>query len=204
MPRDYKDINKQAKKANRRFGPFLGNLLSLVTGLSLGILLAVYLFTQPDWLQKYSFTAYFSNNRAQAAAATRSPAPAIKGPDKVDAPIPKFEFYDILRKRKLNISETVASEQESRSSATDTASVYVLQLGSFNDYQAADKLKAQLALIGVTSYITKVVLNGHDIIHRVRAGPFENPAKLRETRQRLDDNRLDYTLLKLELDDAGN
>ena len=201
MPRDYKDINKQVKKSNRNFGALISNIFSFITGLSIGLFIAAYVLMQPDWLNKYPLSAFFSNDKSQntnqAQIQTQAKAKATS-----EVPIPKFEFYDILRKRKLNISETIASEQDTKDSVTDTANVYVLQVGSFTEYKTADELKAQLALLGITSYITQVVINGKDSVHRVRIGPFENPEKLRETRQRLEENRLEYTLLKLELADS--
>jgi len=201
MSRDYKDINKQVKKVNRGISPFISSLLSFVAGLSIGLFVAAILFVRPDLLQKYSLTVLLGNEQNPATSQNQA-QPQTKAKAEPSVPIPKFEFYDILRKRKLNISETVASEQEARNSATDTAGVYVLQIGSYSDFQAADRLKARLALLGMTSYITQVVINGKDTIHRVRLGPFEDPAKLRETRRRLEENSLEYTLLKLELNDT--
>ena len=201
MPRDYKDINKQTKIANRNSGAFISNMFSFITGLSIGLFIAAYVFMRPDWLNKYSVTAFFGNDNSQNTNQAQIQTQA-KTKASAEVPIPKFEFYDILRKRKLNISETIASEQDTKDSVTDTANVYVLQVGSFSEYKTADELKAQLALLGITSYITQVVINGKDTIHRVRIGPFENPEKLRETRQRLAENSLEYTLLKLELADS--
>lgn len=201
MSRDYKDINKQVKKVNHGISPLIGNLLSFVAGLSIGLFVAAFLFVRPDLLQKYPLTALLGKEQNPTPPQNQA-QPQTKARAEPAVPIPKFEFYDILRKRKLNISETVASEQEVKNSATDTAGLYVLQIGSYAEYQAADRLKARLALLGITSYITQVVINGKDTIHRVRIGPFEDPAKLRETRRRLEENSMEYTLLKLELNDT--
>jgi len=201
MPRDYKDINKQAKKANRSTGSFISNLFSFITGLSIGLFIAAYTFMQPDWSKRFPALAFLNNDKIMQMDPGQSVAKE-KPKDTTNVPLPKFEFYDILRNRKLNISETIASEQDARDSTTDTANVYLLQVGSFADYQTADQLKAQLAFLGITSDITRVVINGRDSVHRVRIGPFEDPEKLRETRQRLEENSLEYTLLKLELDET--
>jgi cell division septation protein DedD len=201
MPRDYKDINKQAKKATRGIRPVISHLLAFVTGLSLGLFIAAFMFLQPDLFARFPKLAIFDRNTQPT---THVPGAAEKQAAANDVPIPRFEFYDILRNRKLNISETVASDQEAGNPVAGTTGVYLLQAGSFADYQSADQLKAQLALLGISAFITKVVINGKDSIHRVRIGPFEDANRLRETRQRLEDNGLEYTMLRLELDDTSN
>ena len=201
MSRDYKDINKQAKKAGGNSSSLISNLFSFITGLSIGLFIAAFAIMQPDLFKGIPQLAFLNkeevSQESQDQAVTEE-----KTRDTSNIPIPKFEFYDILRNRKLNISETIASEQDARDSATDTAGVYVLQVGSFADYQTADQLKAQLAFLGIASYITRAVISGRDTVHRVRIGPFEDPEKLRETRQTLEKNSLEYTLLKLELDES--
>lgn len=201
MSRDYKDINKHARKAEKKPGTVVSHVFTFVTGLSLGVFVAAIVLMQPDlsWL--------IPDKQAADKTATANNKPAV--PDKKETAkdtarltMPKFEFYDILRKRKLNISERIASEQEEKSSETDANNVYLLQVGSFKEYQTADTLKAQLALIGITSYITRIVLNGQDSRYRVRIGPFDDSEKLRQTSQQLKDNDFEYMLVKLELEDG--
>ena len=74
-------------------------------------------------------------------------------------------------------------------------------MGSFEQYEAADEVKAQLALLGINADIQRVVINGRDIRHRVRVGPYKDPAKLQEIRDRLLANNFDFMLLKLKMDD---
>jgi cell division septation protein DedD len=200
MPRDYKDIKKQAKQAAKNTGSLISNLFSFIAGLSLGLFIAAYAFMQPGWLDVWEGLS--SGNADDAHTASRIYAKPETQPA-AEVPMPKFEFYDILRMRKLNITETIASNQEGVTdpNAEDT-SIYVLQVGSFADFQSADQLKAQLALLGISSYITRIVLNGQDSIHRVRIGPFEDPEKLRQTQAQLEENDFQYMMLKLELDDS--
>jgi cell division protein FtsN len=115
---------------------------------------------------------------------------------------PQFEFYQILPNMEVNVSEWEAEEnKQSEPIAADDSGVYILQVGSFEQYEAADEVKARLALLGVSADIQRVVINGRDIRHRVRVGPYKDPAKLQEARDRLLTNNLDFILLKLKLDD---
>ena len=67
--------------------------------------------------------------------------------------------------------------------------------------EAADQVKAQLALIGVTADIQRVVINGQDTLYRVRVGPYSDQQKLNDARLRLQENKLEFMLLKLQADD---
>ena len=201
MSRDYKDINKHAKKAEKKSGSLVSHVFTFVTGLSLGAFFTAYLLMQPNlpWLSGGTKSPGVKTDANNKRTANNK---QDKAKDTSKLTLPKFEFYDILRKRKLNISERIASEQEEQSTKIDDNNVYLLQVGSFKEYQTADTLKAKLALIGITSYITAIVLNGSDSRYRVRIGPFDDADKLRKTSQLLKDNDFQYMLVKLELKDS--
>ena len=199
MSRDYKNINKHARKAEKKSGTLVSHVFTFVTGLSIGAFIVAFVLMQPDlqWL-----TAKTDSGGKLSAKDKQDVAKQDKkAKDTSKLTLPKFEFYDILRNRKLNISERIASEQEEKSSETDENNVYLLQVGSFKEYKTADTLKARLALIGITSYITTIVLNGQDSRYRVRVGPFDDSEKLRKTSQLLKENDFQYMMIKLELED---
>ena len=79
--------------------------------------------------------------------------------------------------------------------------MFVLQVGSFKQFEAADEIKAKLALMGVTADIQRVVINGQDVRHRVRIGPYKNSNQLKQAKDRLLANDLDFMLLKLKMED---
>ena len=203
MSRDYKNINKHARKAEqKKSGSLIGHLFTFITGLSVGAFLAAYLFMQPNLPWKNAGSRANGNDKSNTNVKQAGNDKKDESKNTSKLTLPKFEFYDILRNRKLNISERIASEQEEQSTKTDANNVYLLQVGSFKEYQTADTLKAKLALIGITSYITTIVLNGQDSRYRVRIGPFDDADKLRKTSQVLKDNDFQYMLVKLELDDG--
>lgn len=193
MPRDYKNINKN-KNGNNKTGKWLSVIITFCTGLAVGLFMAFLIFM---YYQEYL-------PRLGSPVTTQADEPKVdsQGEDKT-LPKPKFDFYKILPDREVNISEWVAEGQDKEIAETNEASMYVLQVGSFKKYSAADQVKARLALMGINSEIQRVVINGQDVRHRVRIGPYKNSTQLNEARQRLRENDLDFMILKLKLDEKA-
>jgi cell division protein FtsN len=120
------------------------------------------------------------------------------------APVaPRFDFYTILPEMEVSVPEWETSSTAGSQAASAAAGVYVLQVGSFRRYEEADRTKARLALLGIESEIQRVVINGEDVWHRVRIGPYQDPKALEATRQMLAANGVDYMLLRLNLGEDG-
>lgn len=141
-------------------------------------------------------------------------------------PAPKFDFYTILPEMEVSVpewetdappppSESTAKNEIEAEDETETRTTaakdkpaltateddrYILQIGSFRRPDEAERVKANLALLGVNTEIQRVVIDGGDVWHRVRAGPYQNARTLNQARQRLIDNNVDFMLLKLKRD----
>ena len=72
-----------------------------------------------------------------------------------------------------------------------------MQVGSFKAFEDADRVKATLALHGVTASIQRVVINGQEVWHRVHVGPFVSEEEIRAVRVRLLENGMDSILLRI-------
>lgn len=120
-----------------------------------------------------------------------------------DSDILDYKFHEILANKEINISEWETTEEEAPKTTEpeklDESVAYIIQVASFKDISAADEVKAKLAILGIIANIQRVVINGQDVRHRVRIGPFTNSEKLNETRTKLQNNRFDYMLLKLKV-----
>ena len=196
MPRDYKNIKKKpAEPLISRFN----NSLSFITGLSLGLFIAVIVYF-------HEHSVAIENNNILLNTPTAS-VEEKNVPEKNEAvaqlPEPQFDFYKILPNKEVNISEWETAEDDSadQPAKKDEPVMFVLQVGSFKQFQAADEIKAKLALMGVTADIQRVVINGQDVRHRVRIGPYKDSHKLQEAKDRLLANDLDFMLLKLKMED---
>ena len=196
MPRDYKNMKKKTSAPlQNRFS----NFFSFITGLSVGLFVAVIVY-----FYEHSATIETNNSLLVTDAVTEK-VTEVNDESIAQLPEPQFDFYQILPNKEVNISEWESVEDEDVAVATSNnnqqPSMFVLQVGSFKEYQSADEIKAKLALMGVTADIQRVVINGQDVRHRVRVGPYKNTNKLQQARDRLLANDLDFMLLKLKMED---
>ncbi len=159
----------------------------------------------------------------EGAAGTRGMADASPGkagtgassaPDRASAregaTATRFEFYRLLPEMEVKVGDETVPERrraspgqggrgpgEGRTGSPDAASlpVYVVQAGSFRSREDADRLRANLALIGVEAEIQRVSRNGQ-VWHRVRIGPLRGEGALRRVRSRLAELALDPMVMR--------
>ena len=184
MSRDYKHAAKES--APRKRAPCW---LWLVTGLAIGLFVA--------FLTYLTVSAPQSMHRASAGAPSQQERPpsAPRKSSKASTPEtqPRFEFYTILPEREVRVPEHELRPAARKSSEPAR---YVLQVGSFRKIEEADRLKAQLALIGLEAEIQGVSINGNDTWHRVRLGPYASLRQLKDARSRLQQNGFEGLVLK--------
>jgi cell division protein FtsN len=115
-----------------------------------------------------------------------------------------FDFYKLLPNLSVDVAKTEPVESKESSSAakdpTESASLfsYILQAGSFKDFQEADRLKASLALMGIHASIEKVTLNQAEVWHRVRIGPLTSEREMNSIRNRLRSENIEPIALKVK------
>ncbi len=127
-----------------------------------------------------------------------------KEEEQPNTPKPRFDFYTILPEMEVVVPDpieeadsrttaTVAAEATEpvarHSKSTDSASGYMLQMGSFRNYADADRMKASLALVGIQAEIQKVSIRGGDIYYRVRSGPYDK-AQVNSLRAKLKEKNI--------------
>ena len=106
-------------------------------------------------------------------------------------PASRLSFYTILPSQEvLAPEERAAPAPGGAPKAAAAAGPYHLQVGSFRKRGEADGMKARVALLGLQAAVETVTLNG-DTWHRVRLGPYREPARLREVRRRLRADRIE-------------
>lgn len=113
----------------------------------------------------------------------------------------KFDFYTLLPELEIVIphEEIQLPKQKPTSANTQTQNDYkggyLLQAGSFQQFNEADSLKARLALIGVEANIQSVEVNKTKW-HRVQIGPSHDRNALETLRKRLKASQIDTILLQ--------
>ena len=99
--------------------------------------------------------------------------------------------------------ETAAAEKNSgtdvkvEDKSVQATSAYMLQAGSYRSEADAEKMKAQLALIGHGSTVQKVSIQGQGDFYRVRLGPFVSHEDMVKADQRLSANGIKSLRLKI-------
>lgn len=124
---------------------------------------------------------------------------AVKKPVTEPPPPPKkkdginFDFYNILPEMEVVIPDEELSDGKS---AAEEHATYYLQVGSFKSDGEAEARKAELLLLNFTPSVQTVTIDGTQTWHRVRIGPFTDRRKVDQARRKLQDNGIDFIMLK--------
>ena len=114
-----------------------------------------------------------------------------------EQPERRFDFYDMLPNFEVIIPEQEPDvRQDVGLQAIDQPGMYVLQAGSFIEYDDADRRRAQLALQGIESRIQRVTIDDKTY-HRVRIGPTRDLDELNMLRARLRQAQIDVLRIRL-------
>ncbi|GMR16274.1 MAG: SPOR domain-containing protein [Gammaproteobacteria bacterium] len=184
MPRDY------AKSQHKEQKPMPG-WVWMLAGLMIGLFVALLVYIKDNSSGKLNITetvskVFQTKKQTDARRVKKDISTPPAAPSKSSKP--KFDFYTILPELEVAIpeQELIATDSGSSNSAKSIQK-YMLQAGSFKQFEEADKLKARLALQGIEAHIQKVKINDTDTWHRVRIGPLNNIKALNQTRRRLRD-----------------
>lgn len=190
-PRDFKSRPARGSKAAPKSRPgWLYFLLGAVTG---GALTAFFYLNELVPVPLYVAPEAPPATLPSGESKRRSPA--------AESPKPRFEFYTMLPEMEVavpdhELSRPPASGEASQQSPPAAGSYY-LQVGSFRLPEEADKMKANLAFLGLEASIQTVTINGRDTWHRVRVGPYSDLASLNESRARLREHDVETMVLKV-------
>lgn len=119
----------------------------------------------------------------------------------------KFDFYQLLPDLESIVNDNEVTKDKSPTASapvhndkkpSPTKSVptlvspasseqeFFLQVGAYKQYEAADRMKANLALLGLHAGIQRVDIGKVGRMHRVRLGPYINIRDMRHDRQKLE------------------
>ena len=186
MTHDFAKKNKPKPKANSRKKkstpnkPAVSHWVWLFTGIVIGVFVSFLGFLS-DVTPDASETKVVSNKTAEKKKA-----------DNNEGSETRFDFYTLLPEREM----IVPTEREPESHSNEPALVYILQAGSFKTANDADRLRAQLTLMGFEPKVEAVRSKNGDLWHRVQIGPFSSRSKLAKARGTLISKGIDTLLLK--------
>lgn len=113
--------------------------------------------------------------------------------EKARAARPRFQFYAVLPEREFIIPESevkTRKQQERLGEKPPGGEIYMLQVASFKTAPEAERMKAQLALLGVQGKVETAQI-GTATWNRVKVGPFATIASADKTRALLRENHID-------------
>ncbi len=199
MPRDYKSRATRQKKKS------LPGYVWLLSGLAIGLFVAfiVYLDKQPESKKDFGSVVQEELKKLKQQAKKKNTAKTEATTKKEQ----KFNFYTILPELEVLIPESetrppnLPAETKNKITTNNISKPnkgkqYVLQAGSFQNLNDAEKLKANLAFLGLAANIQHVTVN-RQAWHRVRTGPYRNKQQLYKNQKILKQN--DIHAISMEL-----
>ena len=153
-----------------------------------------------------AFAVYVKDREPAAAAVAQQPASmqdAMEDNGETaaagsEAPAkPRFSFYQMLPNFEVEVANQAPEMTAEQPQAIVKPGLYVLQTGSFSTHADADRRRAELALHGIESSISRVSVNGRDY-HRVYVGPTEDLDELNLLRSRLREAQIDVWRIRLD------
>ncbi len=181
----------------------------MVVGIALGLAAAGFV----AWYMLEKNPASFSNKEARFSA--RTPVPVAPAPQAASAPVaasgvaepPHYEFYKVLPDKQQNVPLELqhkaatakpqavippAPRQVVPPKPAD-ATPYIVQAGSFQNQDEAEKLKAKLAFTGMEASVQKADIPGKGVWYRVRLGPYKGLAEANAAIASLKQNGINAT-----------
>jgi cell division protein FtsN len=186
LSRDFKDVRRHAPGApGQPFGGWAGFGTGL--GLGLAVALGVHLYDRNQVPIPVE----------PIPAAAQSPASASASDDgavsAADAPVaPELDFYDMLPKQEVEVPGSSGKKTSSAARTPLPTGDAILQAGAFKQSTEAEKMQAQLALVGISAKIQRASVDD-ETWYRVRIGPIATVEELRVIQSKLREAEISAT-----------
>jgi cell division protein FtsN len=186
LSRDFKDVRRHAPAApGQPFGGWSGFAAGLGVGLAVALGVHVY--------HRNLETPVAEPVPAPAQTPASEAAPddgAIASADTQAAP--ELDFYDMLPKQEVDVPGAAPKDGAPAAKAPLPTGDVVLQAGSFKQTSEAEKMQAQLALVGITAKIQRASVDD-ETWYRVRIGPISTVEELQNVQSRLREAEITAT-----------
>lgn len=117
---------------------------------------------------------------------------------------PRYDFYTLLPESEVIVPQGGAPEvspeaetpADGDAKAAGNGTRFFLQAGSFRKQAEADRVRAQILLLGLDVRLEDARLDSGDVWYRVQVGPYTDRTKLSQAQQVLTGNGFDNLLLQ--------
>ncbi len=182
MPQDFaKRHNKSAPSRGARGKRPTSGWVWFGTGLITGLFSAFLIYLWQTTPSKPDLT---HNADSPATSTSSTPKPNEKM---------QWDFYEIFPKSEVPIVEEYG--QDGEKVRTAEVQTYILQVGSFRSSADADKMRAELILLGLDVFI-KVIEKDGQTWHRVLVGPINGTRELTRSRNVLAEASIEALTLR--------
>ncbi len=180
MPKDYKHRATSRRKQNTKLPLWRYFSIAVLLGLFV-IFLSILRDTKTPVTAKDKSTSVQTEN-----SVVTKPREKKKS---------RFEFYTLLPKQEVEVPESeIKTRKREEELGKARPGIYELQVGSFRNFAQADKLKAQLAFLGITSKIETAKI-GTASWNRVKLGPYSSMSKADAVREKLRTDNIDSVVI---------
>ncbi|PKM04326.1 MAG: cell division protein [Gammaproteobacteria bacterium HGW-Gammaproteobacteria-6] len=176
------------QQSNKRSIP---GWLWLVSGLAIGLFVAFLFQLEPG------------KDGIRREATPTPPPPTQRAPATTAPEQPRYDFYTLLPESEVIVPQNSVPETptaDTQASQTDTPAVastqFFLQAGSFRQRAEADRVRAQILLLGLDVNLENANLAGGETWYRVQVGPFADRPSLDQAQKTLAGNGFDNLLLQ--------
>ncbi len=190
MAKGRKAPRRGASRAQPKQRRAIPGWLWLVGGLAIGLFVAFLFQLEPgrDGVRR---------------DATPKPTPQPTRPAPVQEQRPRYDFYTLLPESEVLVPESAVPATPPATPATppeaskpQVATRFYLQAGSFRQRSEADRVRAQILLMGLDVQLESAKLNSGETWYRVQVGPFQDRNSLTQAQQTLTGNGFDNLLLQ--------
>ncbi|HEX9207411.1 MAG TPA: SPOR domain-containing protein [Steroidobacteraceae bacterium] len=180
LSRDFKDVRRHRPVAvGHGFNGWVGLGVGLTLGLSVALGVHLYDRQQPATAAAEPVPA---KDQAPASEVASDDA-AVSSASTPDTAGPELDFYDVLPRQEVEVAGKSATATTAAKTPLPTGDA-ILQAGSFKQSTEAEKMQAQLALLGISSKIQRASVDD-ETWYRVRIGPIETVEELRVIQAKL-------------------
>ena len=110
----------------------------------------------------------------------------------------RYDFYEMLPHFEVVVPEKErdVERKDLPTARVERPGVYVLQAGSYRNLSDAERVRAQLAKVGVEANVQRVAVD-KDVWHRVRVGPIKDLNELNRVRKQLQAADVDAIVIRI-------
>ena len=168
-----------ASRARPKAGPRVPTWLIAVCGVVVGLFIA-FLFT-------------LEPGRETVKRDSVTPQPATRPAEAPKRQSPSYDFYTLLPESEVVVptprpAPPPPAPEPSTQEQAKPSTQYFLQAGSFRQRGEADRVRAQIILMGLDARLEDAKLANGEVWHRVQVGPFTDQSRLTQAEQTLSGN----------------